>query len=78
MNKKIYKNHTSFLFLATKHNTHIEKSLNTTIPRWVYFSIEMVGFHFYSNPKSSLSLLKKQKTKLKEKNPKTGPKLKLY
>ena len=25
MNKKIYKNHTSFLFLATNHNTNIEK-----------------------------------------------------
>ena len=56
MNKKIYKNHTSFLFLATKHNTNIEKNLNTTILRWVYFSIEMVGFDFYSNQKSSISL----------------------
>ena len=56
MNKKIYKNHTSFLFLAMKHNANIGKNLNTTILRWVYFSIEMVGFHFYSNPKSSLSL----------------------
>ena len=25
MNKKIYKNHASFLFLATNHNTNIEK-----------------------------------------------------
>ena len=56
MNKKIYKNATSFLFLVTKHNTNIEKNLNTTILRWVYFSIEMVGFDFYSNPKSSISL----------------------
>ena len=55
MNKNIFKNHTSFLFLAMKHNTNIGKNLNTTILRWVYFSIEMVGFDFYSNPKSSLS-----------------------
>ena len=27
INKKIYKNHTSFLFLAMKHNTNIEKNL---------------------------------------------------
>ena len=42
--------------MVTKHNTNIEKNLNTTILRWVYFSIEMVGFDFYSNPKSSISL----------------------
>ena len=72
INKKIYKNHTSFLFLAMKHNTNIEKNLNITIQRWVYFSIETVGFDFYSNP--VFSLLEIQKTKLKEKNPKAGPK----
>ena len=78
MNKKMVR--ITLLFYSWQPNTiqTLKKNINTTVLRWVYFSIEMVGFDFYLNTKSSLSLLKKQKTKLKEKNPKTGPKLKLY
>ena len=66
----------TLLFFSWQPNTiqTLKKNINTTVLRWVYFSIEMVGFDFYSNPKSSLSLLEIQKTKLKGKNPKASPK----
>ena len=70
----------ALLFFSWQPNTiqTLKKNINTTVLRWVYFSIEMVGFDFYSNPKASLSLslslLEIQKTKLKEKNPKASPK----
>ena len=56
MNKKIVR--ITLLFYSWQPNTiqTLKKNINTTVLRWVYFSIEMVGFHFYSNPKSSLSL----------------------
>ena len=67
INKKIYKNHTSFLFLAMKHNTNIGKNLNTTILRWVYFSIEMVGFDFFQ----SLLSLGNTENQTKKKEPRS-------
>ena len=57
MNKKICKSHTSFLFFSLQPNTiQTLKNLITTVLWWVYFSIKMVGFNFYSNPNSSISL----------------------
>ena len=57
MNKKICKNNTSFLFFCWQPNPiQTLKNLITTVLWLVYFSIKMVGFNFYSNPNSSISL----------------------
>ena len=68
MNKKIVR--ITLFFYSWQPNTiqTLKKNINTTVLRWVYFSIEMVGFDFYSNPKSSLSLSLSLSRKYKKPN----------